>query len=583
MGVLKNEVPSWIALFVWAGIQVGLFGYYFYYLYGSKVCLYSEDSGIWISVCSSSGELFEFQLYADIITVCRNLLSFTRRYLCKCCLRSLRRLLDENISFHKLSAYAICFWTTIHTVAHCYNVEQYVAAQSSNTGFSVGNVSAYQLSSLGTGQCPVSAKATNWVNPICDRNSHSVLEAFKIFPAVSGIIITLTLIVIVFSATEFIRRSYFEIFWFTHHIFVIFFAFVLVHGLRGVVRSQDASHDVSYCGDKFSDWGRVENGVLVEPKCPLPEFQSNTPSTYFWIIGPIVLYIIERLIRFARSFQKVTISKAVKHPSKVIELQMQKDGFSMEAGQYIFIKCPSISRTEWHPFTLTSSPEEDYFSVHIRIVGDWTEALAKAVGADEQEFQDPSKMPLLAVDGPFGTASEDWDQYEVDILVGAGIGVTPFASIMKHMWYTYIQSKENNVGNCKLKKVYFYWICPDTNAFEWFSDLLGHLEDQMDEKNCADFLTHKIFLTRGWDTNFARNVALHEEEEVDVVTGLQQKTNYGRPNWDQIFSKTSEDHPKTSIGVFFCGPAVLSDTLHAMSNKHSSADGAKFVYNKENF
>jgi len=314
MGVLKNEVPSWIALFVWAGIQVGLFGYYFYYFHTDPRFAYTRRIlGFGLAFARAPANCLNFNCMLILLPVCRNLLSFTRRYLCKCCLRSLRRLLDENISFHKLSAYAICFWTTIHTVAHCYNVEQYVAAQSSNTGFSVGNVSAYQLSSLGTGQCPVSAKATNWVNPICDRNSHSVLEAFKIFPAVSGIIITLTLIVIVFSATEFIRRSYFEIFWFTHHIFVIFFAFVLVHGLRGVVRSQDASHDVSYCGDKFSDWGRVENGVLVEPKCPLPEFQSNTPSTYFWIIGPIVLYIIERLIRFARSFQKVTISKVSCH------------------------------------------------------------------------------------------------------------------------------------------------------------------------------------------------------------------------------------------------------------------------------
>ena len=61
--------------------------------------------------------------------------------------------------------------------------------------------------------------------------------------------------------------------------------------------------------------------------------------------------------------------QVVKHPSKVVELQMQRKGFTMEAGQYIFIKCSAISRTEWHPFTLTSSPEEDYFSVHIRIVG----------------------------------------------------------------------------------------------------------------------------------------------------------------------------------------------------------------------
>ena len=32
------------------------------------------------------------------------------------------------------------------------------------------------------------------------------------------------------------------------------------------------------------------------------------------------------------------------------------------------------------------------------------------------------------VDGPFGSASEDFLNYEAVLLVGAGIGVTPFAS-----------------------------------------------------------------------------------------------------------------------------------------------------------
>ena len=36
------------------------------------------------------------------------------------------------------------------------------------------------------------------------------------------------------------------------------------------------------------------------------------------------------------------------------------------------------------------------------------------------------------------------------------------------------------------------------------------------------------------------------------------------------------------VGVFFCGPAVLSHRLHQMSNKHSSG-GTRFYYNKENF
>jgi NADPH oxidase len=70
-------------------------------------------------------------------------------------------------------------------------------------------------------------------------------------------------------------------------------------------------------------------------------------------------------------------SQVVMHPSNVLELQMRKRGFSMEVGQYIFVNCPSISFLEWHPFTLTSAPEEEFFSVHIRAAGDWTRNLIR--------------------------------------------------------------------------------------------------------------------------------------------------------------------------------------------------------------
>lgn len=48
----------------------------------------------------------------------------------------------------------------------------------------------------------------------------------------------------------------------------------------------------------------------------------------------------------------------------------------------------------------------------------------------------------VAIDGPFGTASEDVFRYEVVMLVGAGIGVTPFASILKSVWYKRIQNNQ---------------------------------------------------------------------------------------------------------------------------------------------
>ena len=41
--------------------------------------------------------------------------------------------------------------------------------------------------------------------------------------------------------------------------------------------------------------------------------------------------------------------------------------------------------------------------------------------------------PKMLVDGPFGEGHQNWTNYEVSVLVGAGIGVTPFASIIKDL------------------------------------------------------------------------------------------------------------------------------------------------------
>lgn len=89
--------------------------------------------------------------------------------------------------------------------------------------------------------------------------------------------------------------------------------------------------------------------------------------------------------------------------------------------------------------------------MHIRVVGDFTAALAKAVGCnfDSKDSKDVDAnggkiigtntnpplnrvLPRIMVDGPFGSASEDFLNYETVLLVGAGIGVTPFASCVSH-------------------------------------------------------------------------------------------------------------------------------------------------------
>ena len=81
-------------------------------------------------------------------------------------------------------------------------------------------------------------------------------------------------------------------------------------------------------------------------------------------------------------------------------------------------------------------------------------------------------LPRLYIDGPFGSASEDVFKYEIAVLVGAGIGVTPFASILKSVWYRMNYPQEKT----RLRKVYFFWVCRDYASFEWFRSLLMAIE-----------------------------------------------------------------------------------------------------------
>lgn len=68
----------------------------------------------------------------------------------------------------------------------------------------------------------------------------------------------------------------------------------------------------------------------------------------------------------------------------------------------------------------------------------------------------------------------------------------------------------------------------------------------------------------------------------DAITGLRARTHFGRPNWDLIFKTVRDRHANADVGVFFCGPKVLSQVLHKQCNKWTS-DSTRFHYGKENF
>lgn len=59
-------------------------------------------------------------------------------------------------------------------------------------------------------------------------------------------------------------------------------------------------------------------------------------------------------------------------------------------------------------------------------------------------------------------------------------GVTPFASILKHIWY---RQRKGALG--ALRRVEFFWICRDTPSFGWFQDLLQEVEAAQTDREFA--------------------------------------------------------------------------------------------------
>ncbi|KTF78887.1 hypothetical protein cypCar_00043904 [Cyprinus carpio] len=498
-----NEGLSIFVILVWLGINAFLFVHFYMAFLVDRYYYTRVILGHALSWARAPAACLNFNCMLILLPVCRNLLSFLRGSI-QCCSRTAARQLDRNLTFHKLVAYMIALHTAIHIIAHLFNFERFMDSQ-----LMINNSHLpYVLSQIGKND------NRSYLNPIRTNETSQTIVMFTTIAGLTGVVITLALILIITSSMEVIRRSYFEVFWFTHHLFIVFFIGLVAHGIGRIVRGQTVEsiivHDPKKCHSKFETWG--QSGT----DCPKPDFAGNPPMTWKWVVGPMFLYVCERLVRFYRSQQKVVITKVVMHPSKTLELQMKKKGFKMEVGQ-------------------------------------------------------------LAVDGPFGTASEDVFRYEVVMLVGAGIGVTPFASVLKSVWYKHVQENKNVFT----KKIYFYWLCPETQAFEWFADLLQSLERQMTEKDMRDFLSYNIYLTR-WKDAEAAHFRVQYEAENDPITGLKQKTRYGKPNWDNEFSAIATQHPGSKVGVFLCGPTALAKALGKQCISHTES-GTEFIFNKENF
>ena len=96
------------------------------------------------------------------------------------------------------------------------------------------------------------------------------------------------------------------------------------------------------------------------------------PNFWKWFIVPGVIYLIERVRRLVwlRSQRgKTYISSGLLLPSKVTHLVIKRPHhFDFRPGDYVFVNIPVIAKYEWHPFTISSAPEQEGNNKFIAIV-----------------------------------------------------------------------------------------------------------------------------------------------------------------------------------------------------------------------
>ncbi|KAI3354362.1 hypothetical protein L3Q82_018888, partial [Scortum barcoo] len=327
------------------------------------------------------------------------------------------------------------------------------------------------------------------------RGEDPKLIILTTIPGVTGVLLVLILFLMFTSSSHCVRLSNYEIFWYTHNLFIVFYIILMVHMVGGALKYQTniEAHPPGCIRANQSGAEQqaeeLEQGEDEERRCrEEAHFQPHYPQTWLWVSGPLCLYCAERFYRYIRSSDPVTIVTVIRHPCDVIELRMLKKNFKARPGQYIVLNCPGVSSFENHPFTLTTvrlyathsslcpTENKETFGIHLRIVGDWTERFSQLLLPEPRidleilPMVQQRRYPKLYVDGPFGSPSEEVLNYDVSVCVAGGIGVTPFACVLHALL--------------------------ELQSFYWFAELLCAVHHKLWQENRPDYFNLKLYVSQ---------------------------------------------------------------------------------------
>ncbi|XVE56466.1 hypothetical protein DITRI_Ditri04bG0012300 [Diplodiscus trichospermus] len=568
---LDNWQRVWV-MALWIGVMSGLFAYK-YVQYRKREDVFAV-MGHCVCFAKGAAETLKLNMALVLLPVCRNTITW---------LRNKTKLgvavpFDDNLNFHKVIAVGISIGVGIHAISHL----------------------ACDFPRL----LHATPDEYEPVRKYFGEQPKSYWHFVEHIEGVTGIVMLVLMAIAFTLAAPCFRRGRmnlpkplnkltgFNSFWYSHHLFVIVYTLLIVHGIKLFLTKK---------------WYKK--------------------TTWMYLAVPVILYLCERLTRLLRSSIKaVTIQKVAVYPGNVLALHMSRPhGFRYKSGQYMFVNCAAVSPFEWHPFSITSAPGDDYLSVHIRTLGDWTTQLRTVFSevcqrptngksgllrADILHGTNNPDFPRVLIDGPYGAPAQDYKKYEVLLLVGLGIGATPMISIVKDIVNNIRAMEEeesaamengNGVGinsnktsppnskrreNFKTRRAYFYWVTREQGSFDWFKGIMNEVAE-MDHNHVIELHNYCTSVYEEGDARSALITMLqslnHAKNGVDIVSGTRVKSHFAKPNWRSVYKQIAVNHNNARVGVFYCGAPTLTKELRQLASDFSHKTSTKFDFHKENF
>eukprot|EP00731_Ephydatia_muelleri_P027882 Em0019g755a len=436
--------------------------------------------------------------------------------------------LHRSVHFHLAMAVGVAFWSAVHVTLHLCSF----ALDTHNTTTGAGGKeeesrSDYFMSSLVTHLCP----------------------------AVTGLMILVALGLMCVSALPVIRKrmrfiAFYMIHWMTT---ILVYVLILIHG----------------------DW-------------------YWNPSFWKWLL-PLVFAMGFELVHRHWITPKYTVAVKTAGPyddiSRVTVIETEKPKqFDFIPGQFVMLNFQKIDYFGWHRCYISSGPKEPKLTIYVPKEGNvwftemfltmkahpFNRVISQSNSTSEEKKASPpteclSEQLTLQFSGPYGPGSNSVFDYKISALVCAGDG--PHAS--KSLLSKLLQYRKHNSCLCGchpiLTKLYFVWVIPSGNDFEWFTD---YLSDLCLDEHLQRYLDIRVFLTNidsppdelasallqlGLKT--AGESCIGRRPSQPQLNNLYSMTSYGIPDFDGLLEYIytqhsnlwSEGSDQMEIGVFTLG------------------------------